>query len=404
MTGMESDPDAVPEQVPVVGIGPPLARLEAELARNRAELTRYRELIAALPSIYEGKFGYQRRMLRRELSELMEEQERLRLSVRGALHAAAQQQQLPPAAASAAERAADSAADSAAAQLPRLRSRQRQLRRRLKHWQGRLRRLDLTSRVSSRLQHLQESLKRLLLRLRLLLWLLLRQGLRLRVRLRQRLRRRQVVLRRQNARRLLALESASRQSEPPEPPELEDSNRWELTPHPEEPRFDPAPASEWRPSVFEQALETLLATAPPLAYPRARELYFRKFSLEHNLGSDHPADGLGNISTFVRMAARQSSTEGGAESPVDPATGAPADAANAEPPEPVLEGFSVVNWDDHPTDLDGFADYLARRWNLHPSTLEPNHETWFRGSGQVANFKLPEMAIRPSPQCEGQEQ
>ncbi|MCP9888774.1 hypothetical protein KBY96_12655 [Cyanobium sp. ATX 6A2] len=196
---MESDPDAVPEQAPAVGIGPPLARLEAELARNRAELARYRELIAALPSIYEGKFGYQRQMLRRELSELMEEQERLRQSVRGALHAAAQQQQLPPAPASAVDRAGDRAAT----KLPLLRSRQRQLRRRLRRWQGRLRRLNLTSRVSSRLQHLQGSLKRLRLRL-----LLRRQ--RLRLRLRQRLRRWQVVLRRQHARRLLALESASR--------------------------------------------------------------------------------------------------------------------------------------------------------------------------------------------------
>ncbi|MCP9888775.1 hypothetical protein KBY96_12660 [Cyanobium sp. ATX 6A2] len=155
---------------------------------------------------------------------------------------------------------------------------------------------------------------------------------------------------------------------------------------------------------MEQALDALLAAAPPLAYPRARELYFRKFSLEHNLGSDHPADGLGNISTFVRMAARQSSAEGAVESPVDPASGAPADAADAEPPEPVLEGFSVVNWDENPIDLHGFAGYLACRWDLHPSTLDPSHETWFRGRGQVAHFYLPEMAIRSTPPCEGQEQ
>jgi len=122
------------------------------------------------------------------------------------------------------------------------------------------------------------------------------------------------------------------------------------------------------PSAFETAFVALLRQAPGPIFPRARQLYFRKYALEGQ-GQDGPfrthllaeqveeADGLEGAGHLVRAVS-----------------------------------FAVVYWDGTPASSDpDFAGYLSERWALEAPDLTPEPEFWFRGEGLYARFSAPAL-------------
>lgn len=119
-------------------------------------------------------------------------------------------------------------------------------------------------------------------------------------------------------------------------------------------------------SALETAFVALLRLAPGPIFPRARQLYFRKYALEGQ-GQDGPfrthllaeqveeAEGLEQAGYRVRAVS-----------------------------------FAVVHWDGTATSGDpDFAGYLAERWELEASDLTPEPDPWFRGEGRYASFSAP---------------
>lgn len=344
---MDNTPDAVPEQPGSSEIEPSQALLAAQLARTRAELARYRELIAALPSIYEGKFSYQRQVLDRDLQQLREEEQELLVGVQRALEAAAVQRQLPPAV----------AVSNAPPQRLRLRRRQhiwrRSLRRRLR------RRLQS---LMQQVQHRREQLRR-----RRRHWHLQRQRHR----------------RRQQRRLAMAVVAPPAPQPTPTPSPLRPTQERAAAPQaaavqaaaPQAgqsgARPDAADTTQTDLPPFGMALEALLAAAPPAAYPRACALYFQKFSIEESLRAGEQDAAPSRFSTFIHM---------------DP----------QEQPTQEQFGFSVVNWTEEKQELRAFSGYLASHWDLHPEDLLERDEPWFRGQGQAATFTLKGTEISPA--------
>ena len=93
---------------------------------------------------------------------------------------------------------------------------------------------------------------------------------------------------------------------------------------------------------FDQAFNSLLSMAPGPLFPRARQLYLCKYSLE---GPDGPQ----RFRTFLY----QEQVE--------------------EQPEGLVRvrglAFAVVHWQAPQTTPDDYATYLQQRWQLQPSSL-----------------------------------
>jgi hypothetical protein len=121
---------------------------------------------------------------------------------------------------------------------------------------------------------------------------------------------------------------------------------------------------------FDQAFNSLLSMAPGPLFPRARQLYLRKYSLE---GQDGPQ----RFRTFLY----QEQVE--------------------EQPEGLVRvralAFAVVHWQAPQTIPDDYATYLQQRWQLEPSCLglELEDGSWFRDGGAFARFQAPALYERP---------
>ena len=111
---------------------------------------------------------------------------------------------------------------------------------------------------------------------------------------------------------------------------------------------------------FQQAFEALLALAPGPVFPRARELYLRKYSLEGRDAEDR-------FRTFLLEEEIQE-TEGGIV-------------------RVRALSFAVVHWQSPQSSSEDYAAYLQQRWQLQPDGLSLEPEPWFREGGAFARFR-----------------
>jgi len=112
---------------------------------------------------------------------------------------------------------------------------------------------------------------------------------------------------------------------------------------------------------FQEAFETLLRRAPSPLFPRARQLYLRKYCLE---GAD-----ASELRTFLL------------EEDVDEREGGLLLIVRAR-------RFAVVHWQGPQLEIEAYRAYLRRRWRLEPEQLQPVEDTaWFRQTGAWAWFR-----------------
>ena len=121
---------------------------------------------------------------------------------------------------------------------------------------------------------------------------------------------------------------------------------------------------------FQQAFESLLSVAPGPVFPRARELYLRKYPLEGRLADGgsaaESAAGLERFRTFLL------------EEEIQEATGGIVRVRAL--------AFAVVHWQAPQTQLDDYSSYLQERWGLQPDGLTLEADSWFREGGAYARF------------------
>ena len=126
--------------------------------------------------------------------------------------------------------------------------------------------------------------------------------------------------------------------------------------------------------TFPQAFERLLSRAPGPVFPRARELYLRKYCLEDGA----QPQTAGSLCTFVLEEEIQEAAGGAVRSRA--------------------VAFALVHWQGPQLELCRYAAYLAERWQLHPADLTPVADTpWFRESGAWARFSAPAVFERSAP-------
>ncbi|MFY8149216.1 MAG: hypothetical protein ACOVNL_08370 [Prochlorococcaceae cyanobacterium] len=120
---------------------------------------------------------------------------------------------------------------------------------------------------------------------------------------------------------------------------------------------------------FPLAFERLLRVAPGPVFPRARQLYLRKYCLE-----GPTADGA--FRTFLLEEDIQ------------------------EGPEGVVRvralSFALVHWQAPQTTPEAYAAYLCSQWELEPAELQLADEQWFRQGGAYACFRQPLVFERGS--------
>jgi hypothetical protein len=122
---------------------------------------------------------------------------------------------------------------------------------------------------------------------------------------------------------------------------------------------------------FQQAFERLLSRAPGPVFPRARELYLRKYPLE--------TDPASPFRTYLLEESIQES-EGG-----------------------IVRiralGFAVVQGGpQEPLDLEACRIYLRQRWGLEPDALVPmGGDGWFRDGAAWARFTAAAVHERAAP-------
>lgn len=129
---------------------------------------------------------------------------------------------------------------------------------------------------------------------------------------------------------------------------------------------------------FQQAFESLLSLAPGPVFPRARELYLRKYPLEGKLmeavAAASPSVAPDRFRTFLLEEEIQES-----------AGGLVRVRARA---------FAVVHWQAPQTNLDAYTSYLEKRWQLQPDGLSLEVGSWFREGGAYASFRAPAVYER----------
>ncbi len=119
---------------------------------------------------------------------------------------------------------------------------------------------------------------------------------------------------------------------------------------------------------FQEAFESLLQRAPSPLFPRARQLYLRKYCLE---GAE-----AGVLRTFLL------------EEDVDERNGGLLLTVRAR-------RFAVVHWQGPQLEAQDYRGYLQRRWDLEPEQLQPVEETpWFRQGGAWAWFRAEAVYAR----------
>ena len=119
---------------------------------------------------------------------------------------------------------------------------------------------------------------------------------------------------------------------------------------------------------FQEAFEALLQRAPSPLFPRARQLYLRKYCLE---GAE-----AGPLRTFLL------------EEDVDERNGGLLLTVRAR-------RFAVVHWHAPQLEAQDYRAYLLRRWDLEPEQLQPVEDTpWFRQGGAWAWFRAEAVYAR----------
>ena len=120
---------------------------------------------------------------------------------------------------------------------------------------------------------------------------------------------------------------------------------------------------------FAQAFERLLQRAPGPVFPRARELYLRKYPLEQE---PH------RFRTFLLEEDIQESSGG---------------ALRVR-----AVAFAVVHWQAPRLELPDYATYLQQRWRLRPADLAlAEGVEWFRQGGPFARFSAQVVYERAAP-------
>ncbi|MEB3262951.1 MAG: hypothetical protein VKJ66_01105 [Synechococcus sp.] len=111
---------------------------------------------------------------------------------------------------------------------------------------------------------------------------------------------------------------------------------------------------------FPQAFERLLRVAPGPVFPRARELYLRKYCLE----------GPEAASPFRTFLLEEDIQEG------------PGGVVRVR-----ALSFALVHWQAPQTTAEAYTSYLQQKWELQPQDLELAPEEWFRQGGAYARFR-----------------
>lgn len=119
---------------------------------------------------------------------------------------------------------------------------------------------------------------------------------------------------------------------------------------------------------FQEAFESLLQRAPSPLFPRARQLYLRKYCLE---GSE-----AGPLRTFL-LEEETNEQDGGLLLTVR------------------ARRFAVVHWQGPQLAPQEYRAYLQGRWDLEPEQLQPVDDTpWFRQGGAWAWFRAEAVYAR----------
>ena len=123
-------------------------------------------------------------------------------------------------------------------------------------------------------------------------------------------------------------------------------------------------------SSFQSAFVRLLDRAPGPVFPRARQLYFRKYPLE--------SQPDGPFRTFL-LEEEVQEADGGAL-------------------RVRALSFALVHWQAPPIELHHYSEYLQRHWALAADDLAlvPGEE-WFRQGGAYARFRSPAVYERATP-------
>ena len=116
---------------------------------------------------------------------------------------------------------------------------------------------------------------------------------------------------------------------------------------------------------FQQAFQALLSRAPGPVFPRARQLYLRKYPLEGRIANVESLDAP-RFRTFLLREEIQEG-QGGVI-------------------RVRAHRFAVVHWQAPQTNAADYLTYLEQRWNLQPSDLALVAEPWFRDGGAWAFF------------------
>jgi hypothetical protein len=119
---------------------------------------------------------------------------------------------------------------------------------------------------------------------------------------------------------------------------------------------------------FQEAFESLLQRAPSPLFPKARQLYLRKYCLE---GAE-----AGRLRTFL-LEEEIAERDGGLLLTVR------------------ARRFAVVHWQAPQLTAQDYRAYLQRRWDLEPEQLQPVDDTsWFRQGGAWAWFRAEAVYAR----------
>ncbi|MFM7087586.1 MAG: hypothetical protein ACKOXO_11435 [Cyanobium sp.] len=122
---------------------------------------------------------------------------------------------------------------------------------------------------------------------------------------------------------------------------------------------------------FQDSVVQLLRRAPGPLFPRARQLYLRKYCLE---GGEPPT-----FRTFL-LEERIEENEDGTLLTVH------------------AERFALVHWHGEALTAEAYRRYLRDHWQLEPELLEPvSGESWFRQGGAWAWFRAQATYQRESP-------
>ena len=123
-------------------------------------------------------------------------------------------------------------------------------------------------------------------------------------------------------------------------------------------------------TTFQQAFEQLLSRAPGPVFPKARELYLRKYPLEGATAE--------RFRTFLLREEIQETTDG---------------AVRVR-----ALSFALVHWQGPQLTAEAYLAYLSERWQLRPIdlTLE-NGEAWFRQGGAWCRFSAAVVYERAAP-------